>query len=195
LIGDTDRALKIAKPILEEAQRLKVKKIVVSECGHAYRVMKKYFELWFGEHPFEVELIAETIAGYIKNGRLKLDKSKNPEKFTHHDSCQHGRNGGVFDDPRIILNAVTDDYVDMVPSRELNWCCGGGGGVVAVPEFENTRRNGGNVKIKQIKDTEAQVVTVTCDNCMLTLQDLNEYSKIGVRIEGITATVARSLVW
>ena len=44
LIGDTDRALKIAEPILEEARRMKVKKIVVSECGHAYRVMKHYFE-------------------------------------------------------------------------------------------------------------------------------------------------------
>ena len=125
----------------------------------------------------------------------KLDKTKNPGRYTHHDSCQHGRNAGIFDEPRDILNAVTSDYIDMTPTRELNWCCGGGGGVVAVPEFEKTRRTGGKIKADQISDTKAQVVTVTCDNCMLSLEDLNEHYKLGVRVEGITATVARALLF
>jgi len=82
----------------------------------------------------------------------------------------------------------------MEPNRERNWCCGGGGGIVAVPEYTETRRIGGMMKAKQIKDTRANVVTTTCDNCKLQISDLNEYYGLGIRVEGIPDVVARALI-
>jgi Fe-S oxidoreductase len=195
LAGDMDLAKKITEPVVEEAKRVEASKVVITECGHAYRVMKQFAEQWYGRLPFEVELITETSARYLKDGRLNFDKSRNVGVFTHHDPCQHGRNGGVYDAPRYILRHATDNFVEMTPNREHNWCCGGGGGVVAVPDFDETRMSGGLMKSEQIKATGADVVTTTCDNCKLQISDLITHYKLKTRIEGIMDLTARSLVY
>jgi Fe-S oxidoreductase len=83
----------------------------------------------------------------------------------------------------------------MTPNKAMNWCCGGGGGVVAVPEFTEAKRIGGKMKVEQIRATGAQVVTATCDNCKLQLDGLNETYKMGVRIEGVMDPVSRALIF
>lgn len=153
-----------------------------------------FLKIWKVGKTFEVKIIVETIAKYIKDGRIQLDRSKNPEIFTHHDPCQHARNAGIFEEPRYILKHAVSKFVEMEPNRERNWCCGGGGGIVAVPEYTETRRIGGMMKAKQIKDTRANVVTTTCDNCKLQISDLNEYYGLGIRVEGIPDVVARALI-
>ncbi|MFW9997670.1 MAG: (Fe-S)-binding protein, partial [Candidatus Odinarchaeota archaeon] len=159
LTGDVARAKQIAGAVVEEAKKVGAKKLVVSECGHAYRIMKQFIQVWFEEKAvtFDVELIDETIASYIKEGKIKLDKSKNPGRFTHHDPCQHARNAGMTEEPRYVLNHAVSEFVEMIPNRKDNWCCGGGGGVVAVPDFDETRMKGGKMKAEQIKAAKAIV--------------------------------------
>lgn len=195
LASDTEMAKKLTKPIIDEAVKVGAKKVVISECGHAYRVMKQFAELWFGKLPFEVELITETSVNYIKDNQIQVDKSKNKELFTHHDPCQHARNGGILEEPRYVLKHTVERFVEMTPNREHNWCCGGGGGVVAVPDFDETRLAGGKMKSEQIKKTEAQVVTTTCDNCKLQLSDLVQHYGLNVRIEGIIDVTSRALIY
>ena len=194
LAGDAKRAKEITEPIVEEAKRVGAEKVVISECGHALRVMNQFAELWFNGLPFEVELISDTISGYIRDNRIQLDKSKNPGRFTHHDPCQHARNAGVFESPRHVLEHTVEEFVEMTPNGPKNWCCGGGGGIVAVPEFDEARKIGGAMKLKQIKETGASVVTTTCDNCKLQIGALIEENSLSARIEGIADVTARALV-
>jgi Fe-S oxidoreductase len=194
LVGDMERGKAIAKAVAEEAKTVGAEKIVITECGHAYRVFKHLAEPWFGKLPFEVESMAVTMAGYIRDNRLQLDRTKNPERFTYHDPCQLARNGGVFEEPRYVLKNAVADFVDMTPNREKNWCCGGGGGIVAVPEFDSTRRRAGGMKAKQIADTGAKVVSTMCDNCKIQISDLNQIENLGVRVEGVMEPVTRALV-
>ena len=63
----------------------------------------------------------------IDEGRLELKKEYN-RRITYHDPCQIARNGGVMDEPRYILQHLTDDFREMTPDPKYNWCCGGGGG-------------------------------------------------------------------
>ena len=73
-LGDVKIAAKIAKRIVDEAERLKVKEVVLTECGHAYIVMQYLYEGWTGKkHPFVVKSVLEMIAGYIDEGSIKLD--------------------------------------------------------------------------------------------------------------------------
>ncbi|MFB0521127.1 MAG: 4Fe-4S dicluster domain-containing protein, partial [Desulfatiglandales bacterium] len=39
-LGDTEKAVAVAKRIIDEAKRLQVEEVVISECGHGFRVMK-----------------------------------------------------------------------------------------------------------------------------------------------------------
>ena len=52
-----------------------------------------------GEHPFKVVAFVELIARYLKEGRIRLDKTKTKGRITYHDPCQIARNGGVMSSP------------------------------------------------------------------------------------------------
>lgn len=195
LVGDSEKAKQILKPIFEEAEEIGAEKLVIGECGHPYKLAKVIARGWWGETPFEIELITETVADLIKENKIQLDKSKNTEPFTHHDPCQHARNYGILEEPRLILREAVTEFIEMVPNREENWCCGGGGGIIAVPDFTEIRRKGGEPKAEQIRVSGAKVVTTTCENCKAQLEDLNEHFELGVRIEGLIDAVARALIY
>ncbi len=195
LIGDTDRAKKITQRIVDEAKRLGVKEVVVGECGHAYNTLRWEAPKWFGsEFPFRVRHIIEVMAEWISEGRLPLDKSANKEPVTYHDACNLTRNGGLLEEPRIVLRAVVEDFREMTPNREDNYCCGGGGGIIAVPEWDSKRMGAGKQKAEQIKATGAKIAVVACDNCRIQMNDLNEYYKLGVTVAGITELVINAII-
>ncbi len=191
--GITEKAKKIAERIIKEADELGVKTIVVAECGHAYRVLKHLVPVWFGRKDLEVKSIVEVVAEYIREGRIKVKKGAIKEPVTYHDPCQLARNGGVIEEPREILRLVAADYRELNPSREKNWCCGGGGGLVAIPEKYELRMKIGAVKAQQIKESGAKIVATACENCKLQLTDLNDYYKLGVKIVGVVDLVAEAL--
>jgi Fe-S oxidoreductase len=188
-VGDPRKTQLIARRIIDEAIRLKVKEVVICECGTAYRVMKHLV----GEQPFQVSHIAEVMARYLREGRIQVEKDRIKGPITYHDPCQSARNGGVIEEPRYVLQQLTSNFVEMTPNREYNWCCGGGGGLVAL-ENEAFREETGRVKVSQIKDTGAAIVATGCENCHTQLKFLNEKYKMEVRVEFLTNLVANSLV-
>lgn len=182
-LGDSNKAKKVADRIVNEAKRLKVKEVMITECGHAYRVMKFLYEAWAKEKlPFKVTGIVEAISDYAGRGEIKLKPGSFKEPITYHDPCQVGRNAGFFDEPRKIIKTIASDFREMTPNREKNWCCGGGGGLVANPEMEDFRIKTGKVKIDQIKQTEARSIVSPCENCRLQLDNLNQKHKLGLEI-------------
>ena len=194
-LGDIERAKRIAKRIIDEAKRLEVKDVVIGECGHAYTTLRWEAPKWFGgAFPFRVRSIIEVMAEWIQEGRLTFDRSANQEAVTYHDSCNLTRNGGLLEEPRIVLRAVTEDFREMYPNREENYCCGGGGGMVAVAEWENRRLEAGQPKVNQIKATGAKIVVAACDNCRIQLSELSEHYGLGVTVKGLAETAVRALV-
>ncbi|MBN1193266.1 MAG: (Fe-S)-binding protein [Coriobacteriia bacterium] len=181
--GDTEKARLITKRYIDEAKRLGVKEIVVPECGHAYRVAEFFYEAWSKEPmPFKVSHILEKVDEYIKSGRIKVDKGLIDGKVTYHDPCQLGRNGGVFEQPRDIVKAVTDNFVDLIPNRAEQWCCGGGGGIVAMEEFRDVRCASGLKKVEQLRASGASVLACPCENCRLQIEELNKKHELGMEI-------------
>ena len=108
-LGDSQKQSKIAQRIVDEATRLNVKEVVIVECGTATRIMK----FMSGKHPFKVLSIVELIARYMKDGRISVDPDKFQGKLTYHDPCQLARNGGVIEEPRYIIGALTKNFVEL----------------------------------------------------------------------------------
>jgi Fe-S oxidoreductase len=188
-VGDPTKTQLIAKRIIDEAIKLKVKEVVICECGTAFRVMKHLV----GKQPFEVSHIAEVVARYLREGRIRVEKDRIKGLITYHDPCQSARNGGVLEEPRSVLSQLTSHFVEMTPNREYNWCCGGGGGLVAL-ENEDFRERTGKIKVDQIKATKASIVSTGCENCHTQLRFLGEKYNLGVKVEFLTNMVANSLV-
>ncbi|HEX9625748.1 MAG TPA: (Fe-S)-binding protein [Acidiferrobacterales bacterium] len=145
-IGSHDNLRRVALRIREAALDLGVKRIVVGECGHAWRVAYSFWNTLIG--PFDFldrnypvpQHICEVTYDLIKRGALTLDKSANDDKIvTFHDSCNVSRAsrmgdlpGGQFVIPREIIKATCNHYHDMAPDtiHESTFCCGGGGGLL-----------------------------------------------------------------
>jgi Fe-S oxidoreductase len=179
---------------VDEAKALGVKKVIISECGHAYRVMEFLYEAWAKEKlPFKIRAAVDVMHDYIEEGKIKLKPGSLVEPVTYHDPCQVGRNGGFYEEPRDIVKAVAADYREMTPNREKQWCCGGGGGLVAESEFDSLRFKSGEKKVEQIRKTGAKELVTPCENCRLQIDSLNEKYNLGIRISSVMDLVVSAM--
>jgi CheY-like chemotaxis protein len=150
---------------------------------------------WSGEaEPFPMESSVITMLNYIKEGKIKIDKSKNPGRYTFHDSCNNARSGGLFEEPREVLRLVVEEFVEMIPNRTESFCCTGGGGAMSMSEYTPRRLKSGELKAQQIKDTGAQYLVTSCHNCVDGLGDLVKHYKLGMEVKQLVNLVANALV-
>ena len=193
-LADMQRAKQVAKRIVDEANRLGVKEIVIAECGHAYASYRWDVPNWFaGQFNFKVRSLIEVLAEYIQDGRIKVDPSAIGTSVTYHDSCNLARNGGLIEEPRYVLSKITTDFREMTPNKAEALCCGGGGGLVALAEYADRRLAAGKPKADQIRKTGAKIVVAACENCRLQIGDLNEHYELGVHISALTDLVVRAM--
>ncbi|MDP7218677.1 MAG: (Fe-S)-binding protein [Arenicellales bacterium] len=145
-IGNYENMQKVAQRIRQAALDLGVKRIVVGECGHAWRVAYSFWNTLIG--PFDFldpdypvpQHICELTFDLIKDNCLNLNPAANDDKIvTFHDSCNVSRGsrmgdtpGGQFTIPRALLRSACNHFVDMAPetTHEQTFCCGGGGGLL-----------------------------------------------------------------
>jgi Fe-S oxidoreductase len=145
-IGSYANMRRVALRIREAAIKLKVKRIVFGECGHAWRVAYSFLNTLAGPWDFldprypVPQHICEFTYDLMQKGKLRFDKSQNDDMvLTYHDSCNVARAsrmgdrpGGQFDIPRAIIRATCNHFYDMDEEtiRDRTFCCGGGGGLL-----------------------------------------------------------------
>ncbi len=193
--GDDELGGAVARRVFEKAIELRGKRVVMSECGHGYRSTRCEGPNWAAmDVPFPMESSVETMLRYINEGRIKVDKSRNTESFTYHDSCNNGRSCGMFEEPRELLRHVIGDFREMYPNRAENYCCTGGGGAMSMSEYTPRRLQSGKVKAEQLRATGAKVVVTSCHNCVDGLNDLIKHYKLDMKVTQIVNLVANALV-
>lgn len=167
-------------------ERLKPKRMVVTECGHAYRATVIEGPYWAGlksgKPPVESFHYVEWVAEALRTGKLKINPAKKiKEPVTYQDSCNYIRNAGLADCAREIMSYIAEDFREMNPCREHNFCCGGGGGFNGIGRYRKQRNIGLTIKRDQILKTGANLVVAPCHNCWDALRDLEEVYKIDMR--------------
>jgi Fe-S oxidoreductase len=193
---DPDSARIIASNLEQAVNHLGAEVLVMAECGHGYRAQRWEGESWVGHHyPFWVMSFVELQAQYIKEGRIKLDPTVNNKRATYHDCCNSTRIGGVIEEPRYILRHTVGDFVEMEPHGVDNFCCGGGGGMLAMTEFAKSRIAAAEVKADQIKATGAEIVATCCHNCLDQLDEIRRHYKLNVNNRNLSELVADAIIW
>lgn len=193
--GDDAAAREICRRFFEEAERLQVDTIALTECGHGYRVMRFEAENWLGRKTgIEVKSLSEIVCDYIKQERIKLDPSKNLGLVTYHDPCNQARSGGLIDEARFLLENAVQDFREMDPSGVNNFCCGGGGGVLTMSEFNERRLEVGKIKADQIRASGAKIVATSCHNCVDQIYELNQRYNLGIEVHNLCEIIAAALV-
>ena len=180
-IGNYEQLRKVALRIRQAALDLGVKRIIVGECGHAWRVAYSFWNTLSGvgdgadaddkfarmlqkqlDHRYpQPTHICEFTWDLIQKGALSFDKSKNDKHIiTFHDSCNVARAsgmggypGGQFDIPRNVIKAVANHFVEMSDdtTRERTFCCGGGGGLLT-DDLMDLRVKGALPRMEALKE-------------------------------------------
>ena len=123
-----------------------------------------------------------------------MDRSRNQKPVTLHDPCNLVRLGGIIEEQRFILKNAVTNFVEMYPNREKNYCCGGGGGQLAMTRYAKRRLETGKIKADQIRMTGAQIVVAPCHNCIDQLSELNREYDLKVEVKTVSEVVADALV-
>lgn len=195
--GSPERTKMFIQRVFDAAKELGVKKIVVTECGHAYDALR-WTSYNIMEVPAGVEIthIVGLIGEYVRSGKIKLKANAyNDGTLTFHDACKIQRRGGHIKEPREILNIIaSNSFKEMTPNKEQSVCCGGGGGVIAIKEADPIRYAAFELKIDQMRKVGAKTVVMSCSNCRLQFTDCVQHFNLDVKVAGLSQMVADALV-
>jgi len=180
-IGNYDVMKQGALRIRKAAIDLNVKRVIVGECGHAWRVAYSFWNTLTGlgsggNDEYSLKLQQQLDSNYpqpqhiieftydlIQQDKLLFDKSKNDHRVvTFHDSCNVARGSnmgdienGQFILPREVIKAACNNFADMPKGtiKASTFCCGGGGGLLTDDLIE-LRIKGAKPRMHALKQTE-----------------------------------------
>jgi Fe-S oxidoreductase len=209
LFYDDAQLAKIAIRHAEIARKLKVKKIVLGECGHEHKTLLAVADrILTGDLNIPRESAMTFLENIVFSGRIKFDPDKNNFPVTLHDPCNVVRNLGIVEPQRRILRYLCPQFREMTPHGVDNYCCGGGGGLslIAPTNFTNWKVNvAGRLKFKQILDAFSdkpgpevkKYVCAPCMNCKTQLRDIFEYfgakEKSGIYFGGLAELIVNAM--
>jgi len=185
---------RVIRKMVDEAKRLKAKKILIGECGHASRTAHDFVPVFGGDDALPVINIMEYTHQKLMEGKLDLDPDIVTERVTYHDPCNIARSEWIIEQPREIIRAFCSDFVEMTPHGVDNYCCGGGGGTVSVDEIHDFRMKvAGKKKAEQMKATGAHYVVAPCANCKKQVAEIIDYYKLDMRLIGLHDLILKAI--
>ncbi len=144
-----------------------VKKIVTA-CPHCFNMLKNEYKELGGN--YDVIHHSSFLQQLIDDGRIRIQGGGQfkGKKITFHDSCYLGRNGGIYEAPRRVIEALDAELVEMKRSKANGFCCGAGGAQV-FKEAEHGNKEVYTERTEEALATGASVIAMACPFCMTML--------------------------
>ncbi len=154
---------------IETLNSYQVKKIVTA-CPHCFNTIKNEYPQLGGN--YEVIHHTQLIANLIADGKLKTENNETfkGKRITFHDPCYLGRGNNVYEAPRLALEALDADLVEMKRCKQNGLCCGAGGAQM-FKEPEKGIKDINIERIDDVKESKAAIVAVGCPFCMTMMSD------------------------
>lgn len=129
----------------------------------------------------------------LRDGKIKIEKKiKGP--VTVQDPCSIVRNYGLGKMLRYIVHAACEEFRDVEPRYEHNYCCCAGSGVINYgPPWKIIRMEGGRTKIKQLKKTGAKIIIAPCHSCHKTIEEMIQYYKLDMHVMFLSELLVQTI--
>jgi Fe-S oxidoreductase len=138
---------------------------VLTHCPHCFNTLKNEYPE-FGAS-FSVEHHSQFLARMIAEGRLP--GMGGLASVTYHDPCYLGRGNGETAAPRAVIDAMTDERVEMPRHGKESFCCGGSLWLDVAGEDRIE-----NIRSREAADTGAKTVVTACPFCKPMLEAGNQ---------------------
>jgi len=184
---DDAQFARVAIKHAEAARKLKVKKIVLGECGHAHKALAVIADrILVGDLRIPRESYLTMLREIVMSGRIEFDPARNDFPVTLHDPCNMVRLMGVVEPQREILRKLCPRFREMEPHGVDNYCCGGGSGfaIMSGHNFPDWRFHvTGRKKLQQVLTAFAdclepetpKYLCAPCSNCKGQFRDMLSY--------------------
>lgn len=130
----------------------KVGKIITS-CPNCYKTFNEHYDL-------KVEHITQTLAHLGNKLPLKYE-----EDITYYDSCILGRQSGIYEEPRKVLDLLGFNIKELEFNRRNSICCGGGGNLKA-----NLPNVADKMALRVLKFVKTKKLVTACPMCYIHLK-------------------------
>ncbi len=165
--GQVEAAKELVAHNVEEIRKSGAKTVVFTCPGCLKTFEKNYPDMG-------VELVHST-QFLTRLGNMNLKKED--LKAAYHDPCHLGRDLGIYEEPRAVLNEVAD-IKTMKREKEQAWCCGSGGGVKSA--FDDFALWSATERLKEAKEAGAEALVSACPFCKRNLKEAAEKEELEV---------------
>ena len=181
----------LAKENIATLSKYKFKKIFTS-CPHCFNSLGVEYKD-FGTN-YTVQHHSELINELLKDNRLPLGiKEKIATDVTFHDPCYLGRYNNIYDAPREVIQAATNELpLEMAMTKRTSFCCGAGGGRMFMEEHIGKRIN--HERCDQAIKTGAKTIATGCPFCMTMMSDgIKDKGREDIQVKDIAELIAEEL--
>lgn len=192
--GDIENFKKLAHHNIEGIKRTGVKKIVFT-CPEGHQTFKNEYPKYMGGLDFEVIHISEVIAEKLPELKFRdsAPKTPKPKKVTYQDPCSMGRIGGIYEQPRKIIDAMGIELAEMPKNRKNATCCGTSGWMNCGIYSKQIQL----ARLKEAKSTGADLLITSCPKCQIhfrcAMNDENTPNEAKIEIQDLTILIANQL--
>ncbi len=144
-------------------------KNIVTTCPHCFNTLKNEYPSLGGN--YNVIHHAQYLQQLLDAGRLAIEGGEfKGKKITYHDSCYLGRANGIYEAPRMLMEKLDAELVEMKRCKTNGLCCGAGGAQM----FKEAEKGNKEINIERTEDiieSGATVVAAACPFCNTMLTD------------------------
>lgn len=164
---------------------------IFTMCPHGFNALKNEYP----QGKFNLLHTTQLLKKCLEEGKLSFTKEIK-KVVSYHDPCFLGKQNGVFDEPRILLNAIPGlTFRELDRSRERSLCCEGGGGRMWVESSSETGQRLAEIRVQDAVNLGAEILATACPFCVLTLEDAVKTSghEEKIRVMDVTELLAEAL--
>ncbi|APD08185.1 (S)-2-hydroxy-acid oxidase [Flavobacteriaceae bacterium UJ101] len=153
---------------IEVMNAYEVKKIVTA-CPHCFNTIKNEYPSLGGK--YEVMHHTQFINGLLNDGRLKIEGgSFKGKRIVFHDPCYLGRANDEYEAPRILIQKLDAELVEMKRCKSKGLCCGAGGAQM----FKEPEKGDKDINVERTEEALEQkpgIIATGCPFCNTMMTD------------------------
>lgn len=170
-----------------------IKKIVTT-CPHCFNTLKNEYPELGGN--YEVIHHTTLLQQLINDGKIKMKESGGfkGKRITYHDSCYLGRANNIYEAPRLVLELLDAELVEMKRCRTNGLCCGAGGAQM----FKEDEPGNSRINIERTDEAlelKPNVIAAACPFCNTMITDgvKNREQENNVQVLDIAEIIAADM--
>jgi len=144
-------------------------KKIVTACPHCFNTLKNEYPELGGK--YEVVHHTEFLKSLLDAGRLTIEGGQfKGKKITFHDPCYLGRSNNVYEAPRLLIEKLDAELLEMKRSKANGLCCGAGGAQM----FKDAEKGTKEINVLRTEDalkTQTNIIATGCPFCNTMMTD------------------------